>query len=98
MNPKPLSLLNHLTVPVAIVSFSRLEPNRGSYTRDAGAFGEDVAIGAYVYLLRCRDGSLYCGWTVALETRIAAHATGRGGRYTRSRLPVKLAAAWSTAD
>jgi putative endonuclease len=51
-----------------------------------------------VYLLRCRDGSLYCGWTVDLEARLAAHAAGRGGRYTRSRLPVELAAAWSTAD
>ena len=51
-----------------------------------------------MYLLRCKDDSLYCGWTIDLETRLAAHAAGRGGRYTRSRLPVELAAAWSTAD
>jgi putative endonuclease len=58
-----------------------------------------VAIGsAFVYLLRCRDGSLYCGWTIDLETRLAAHSAGRGARYTRSRLPVELAAAWSTED
>jgi putative endonuclease len=53
---------------------------------------------AYVYLLRCGDGSLYCGWTVDLDARVAAHAAGRGGRYTRSRLPVTLAAAWRTPD
>jgi putative endonuclease len=49
---------------------------------------------AYVYLLRCRDGSLYCGWTVDVEKRLAAHATGKASRYTSRRLPVKLAASW----
>ena len=48
---------------------------------------------AWVYLLRCGDGSLYCGWTVDLAARVAAHAAGRGSRYTRSRLPVELALA-----
>ena len=45
----------------------------------------------YVYLLRCSDGSLYCGWTTDLEARIAAHSSGKGAKYTRSRLPVSLA-------
>jgi putative endonuclease len=49
---------------------------------------------AYVYLLRCRDGSLYCGWTVDVDQRLAAHATGKASRYTSRRLPVTLAAAW----
>jgi putative endonuclease len=53
-----------------------------------------VASRAFVYLLRCADGSLYCGWSVDLERRIAAHSTGRASRYTASRLPVELAAAW----
>jgi putative endonuclease len=53
---------------------------------------------AYVYLLRCADGSLYCGWTVDLDARVAAHREGRGARYTRSRGPVALAAAWETPD
>ena len=44
----------------------------------------------YVYLLRCADGSLYCGWTTDLEARLAAHSSGRGAKYTRSKLPVKL--------
>jgi predicted GIY-YIG superfamily endonuclease len=48
---------------------------------------------AWVYVLRCADGSLYCGWTPDVEARLAAHRSGRGARYTRSRLPVELA--WS---
>ena len=49
---------------------------------------------AFVYLLRCADGSLYCGWTIDVDRRVGAHATGRASRYTASRLPVVLAAAW----
>ena len=52
---------------------------------------------AFVYLLRCADGSLYCGWSVDVERRIAAHTAGRASRYTASRRPVALAAAWRTA-
>jgi len=46
---------------------------------------------AYTYMLECRDGSLYVGWTDDLEKRIRTHQAGRGGKYTRSRLPVRLA-------
>lgn len=53
---------------------------------------------AFVYLLRCGDDSLYCGWTTDIERRVAAHRAGRGARYTRSRLPVELAGAWEVAD
>ena len=44
----------------------------------------------YVYLLRCADGSLYCGWTTDLAVRVETHNRGKGAKYTRSRLPVKL--------
>ena len=44
----------------------------------------------YTYILRCKDGSLYTGWTNDLEKRIRTHNEGRGGKYTRSRLPVEL--------
>jgi predicted GIY-YIG superfamily endonuclease len=47
-----------------------------------------------VYLLRCVDGSLYCGWSVDLGRRLAAHSKGSASRYTASRRPVALAAAW----
>jgi putative endonuclease len=50
---------------------------------------------AWVYLLRCADGTLYCGWTVDVEQRLLAHNSGRASRYTRTRLPVELA--WSQA-
>lgn len=41
-------------------------------------------------MLECSDGSLYTGWTNNLEKRIAAHNNGKGAKYTRVRLPVKL--------
>lgn len=45
----------------------------------------------YVYLLRCADDTLYCGWTNDLDKRIKVHQSGKGAKYTRSRLPVSLA-------
>lgn len=42
-----------------------------------------------VYILRCRDGSLYTGWTNDLDARLREHNAGRGAKYTRSRLPVE---------
>ena len=52
----------------------------------------------YVYLLRCADGTLYCGWTTDLEARLQAHNSGKGAKYTRSRLPVELAYSESYED
>ena len=45
---------------------------------------------AYTYLLRCADGTLYCGWTNDLAARLAAHNSGKGAKYTRARRPVRL--------
>lgn len=45
----------------------------------------------YVYIVRCRDDSLYTGVARDLQRRVQQHNTGRGGaRYTRSRRPVEL--------
>ena len=44
----------------------------------------------YVYILRCRDDTFYCGWTTDLTARIDAHNSGKGAKYTRSRRPVEL--------
>jgi predicted GIY-YIG superfamily endonuclease len=44
----------------------------------------------FVYLVRCRDGSLYTGISNDVEARVAVHNRGRGARYTRSRRPVTL--------
>jgi predicted GIY-YIG superfamily endonuclease len=49
-------------------------------------------------MLRCRDSSLYTGWTNDLPTRLAKHASGKASRYTASRLPVELAAVWPMPD
>ena len=45
----------------------------------------------YTYIVRCKDGTYYTGWTNNLEKRMKAHNEGRGGaKYTRSRRPVVL--------
>ncbi|WP_300349574.1 GIY-YIG nuclease family protein [Clostridium sp.] len=44
----------------------------------------------YVYILKCKDDSLYTGWTNDLKNRIKAHNNGTGAKYTRGRGPVKL--------
>jgi putative endonuclease len=53
---------------------------------------------AWVYLLRCADGSLYTGWTVDLVARLRRHGDGKASAYTRSRLPVELALALPMPD
>lgn len=45
---------------------------------------------AFVYLLRCADGTIYTGWTFDVTRRVQAHQDGRGARYTRTRRPVEL--------
>lgn len=44
----------------------------------------------FVYLLECSDGTLYCGITNNLEKRIKVHNSGKGAKYTKTRVPVKL--------
>ncbi len=74
--------------------------SRQPLRRACGRRGEVLATmpEAWVYLLRCRDGSLYTGWTVDLERRLARHRAGAASRYTSSRLPVELALAIPMGD
>jgi putative endonuclease len=44
----------------------------------------------YVYILKCSDDTLYTGWTNNLDKRLKTHSKGKGAKYTRGRLPVKL--------
>lgn len=44
----------------------------------------------FLYILRCKDGSLYTGITKDLERRFKMHTEGRASRYTRTRRPLKL--------
>ena len=47
-------------------------------------------MGYFVYILECFDGSLYTGYTNDLERRLKAHNDGKGAKYTKTRLPVRL--------
>jgi len=52
----------------------------------------------YVYMLRCADNTYYTGWTTDVEKRLIMHNTGKGSRYTRSRMPVSLVYVEELAD
>ncbi|MFU2206941.1 GIY-YIG nuclease family protein [Streptococcus pluranimalium] len=45
---------------------------------------------AYMYVLECADKTLYTGYTTDVERRLSTHNAGKGAKYTRARLPVKL--------
>ena len=45
---------------------------------------------AYMYVVECADGTLYTGYTTDVERRLKTHNSGKGAKYTRARLPVKL--------
>ena len=72
----------------------------------SGMMGKKVGKGArgvekgtyYVYILRCRDGSLYTGLTNDLPHRWALHVSGRGAKYTRAHPPEAVAALWRCGD
>lgn len=44
----------------------------------------------YTYIVECKDGTLYTGWTNNIEKRVEDHNSGRGAKYTRARRPVTL--------
>jgi putative endonuclease len=44
----------------------------------------------FVYLVECRDGSFYCGYTTDIEKRVINHNKGIGSKYTKRRRPVRL--------
>lgn len=44
----------------------------------------------YTYIIECRDGKLYTGWTNCIEKRLKDHGSGKGAKFTRGRGPVKL--------
>lgn len=52
----------------------------------------------FLYVLECHDGSLYTGITVDVAARFAAHAAGRGARYTRAHPPRRVAAVVAYPD
>ena len=44
----------------------------------------------FCYIVECADGTYYTGWAIDPEKRVQIHNKGRGAKYTRMRLPVKL--------
>ena len=44
----------------------------------------------YTYILKCKDGTYYTGWTNNLEKRVKDHNDGNGAKYTKARRPVEL--------
>ncbi len=52
----------------------------------------------FVYLLRLADDTLYCGVTTDVKRRLAQHNAGTASKYTRARLPAKLAACVEQPD
>jgi len=70
-----------------------MDAREAAPARDAAGPGASIRPVPFVYLLRCRGGSLYAGAAMDLERRLAEHRSGRASRYTRSRLPVELV--WS---
>lgn len=57
---------------------------------EANEAGETGSIMAWMYILKCSDGSYYTGSTTNMELRLAEHQQGIGARYTAARRPVKL--------
>jgi putative endonuclease len=53
---------------------------------------------AWVYMVRCADGTLYTGWSSDVVRRVKQHNAGRGGQYTRRHRPVQLVYQESAAD
>ncbi len=52
----------------------------------------------WVYIVECSDGTLYTGISTDVEARVAKHNSGKGAKYTRTRLPVRLKAQWQHTD
>ena len=52
----------------------------------------------YVYVIRCKDNTLYTGWTNDLEKRFKAHCCGKGAKYTKLHKPLCIEAAFEVAD
>lgn len=49
-----------------------------------------MEVKAYMYVVECCDGSYYTGYTTDVKKRVTVHNSGKGAKYTRARLPVKL--------
>ncbi|MGI6109955.1 MAG: GIY-YIG nuclease family protein [Eubacteriaceae bacterium] len=70
-----------------ITTDSNKNPDKNPDRDTSGNAGKRIH---YVYILSCADDSLYTGYTTDLENRLKTHNAGKGAKYTRSHLPVRL--------
>ena len=78
------------------ISYHKAVANARNIGYDGERKGAEVLY--YVYVLVCRDGSLYTGMTNDLRRRMTLHAAGRGAKYTRSHPPQELAGLWRCGE
>jgi putative endonuclease len=71
---------------------------RASSVTTARLASVTAPVPAFVYLLRCADGTLYCGWSTDPDRRLRQHQDGIASRYTRTRRPVELVWSAECAD
>jgi putative endonuclease len=70
-----------------------------SAAKQADGSDKPTRAGAWMlYMIECRDGSIYTGITIDVAARYAAHATGKGARYTRAHPPARLLASIEYPD
>ena len=79
---------SHMIPDFFIANYPHPIQDDGGMLRNMVYYRADTA---YVYMLRCADGSLYTGYTTDIRRRLAAHNNGHGAKYTRSRRPCTLA-------
>jgi putative endonuclease len=83
---KPVATAGEARLSAEVPGLEALAPDASPHEQGAATAGR-----WWVYLVRCRDGSLYAGCTNNLTRRLLAHNAGKGAAYTRSRGPVALA-------
>ncbi len=79
-------------------NMKKADNSKINYKKDIEISANGLSGDCVVYILECADDSLYTGWTDNLDKRVKLHNSGRGAKYTRSRLPIKLVYAQTVAD
>ncbi len=79
-----------VTIPMKFLRFILAKTAKQTNMTATSKKSETSLKKAYMYVLKCADGSLYTGYTTDLDRRLKTHNAGKGAKYTRARLPVKL--------
>ena len=79
-----------VTIPMKFLRFILAKTAKQTNMTATSKKSETSLKKAYMYVRKCADGSLYTGYTTDLDRRLKTHNAGKGAKYTRARLPVKL--------